>query len=235
MHVLALALTLAGCAPKADTDAKFAALEERIAKLESGAKASAPASSAEEEAATKLMNEIQEARKGGDYATAKAKLAELTGKYASTRAGKVAGRMAAEINLVGSDAKPVEAASWYTKQASLSDAPTTVLVFWEEWCPHCKREVPKLPEMQAKFKDKGVQVIALTKVTKSSTDEKVQAFIKENKLEGIPMGKEAEGAMSNAYAVTGIPAAAVVKDGKVVWRGHPAQLTDEVLTKLAAG
>jgi hypothetical protein len=41
--------------------------------------------------------------------------------------------------------------------------------------------------------------------------------------------------MSNAYAVTGIPAAAVVKGGKVVWRGHPAQLTDEVLTKLAAG
>lgn len=235
MHVLAIALLLTGCAQKAETDAKFAELEERVAKLEQGAKASAPASSEEEQAATKLMNEIQEARKGGDNAGAKAKLAELTSKYGGTRAGKAASRMAAEINLIGSDAKPIEAASWFTKSATLNDAPTTVLVFWEEWCPHCKREVPKLPEMQAKFKDKGVQVVALTKVTKSATDEKVQAFIKEHKLEGIPMGKEAEGAMSTAYAVTGIPAAAVVKGGKVVWRGHPAQLTDEVLTKLAAG
>jgi hypothetical protein len=35
--------------------------------------------------------------------------------------------------------------------------------------------------------------------------------------------------------VTGIPAAAVVKGGKVIWRGHPAQLTDDVLGKLTEG
>ena len=41
--------------------------------------------------------------------------------------------------------------------------------------------------------------------------------------------------MSSSFAVTGIPAAALVKDGKVVWRGHPARLDDALLDKLMAG
>ena len=40
--------------------------------------------------------------------------------------------------------------------------------------------------------------------------------------------------MSAAYAVSGIPAAALVKEGKVIWRGHPARLTDELLEQLLA-
>jgi hypothetical protein len=32
------------------------------------------------------------------------------------------------------------------------------------------------------------------------------------------------------FNVSGIPAAAVVKDGVVVWRGHPARLNNDILT-----
>jgi hypothetical protein len=35
--------------------------------------------------------------------------------------------------------------------------------------------------------------------------------------------------MSDYFAVSGIPAAAVIKDGKVVWRGHPGRLTDDMI------
>ena len=38
--------------------------------------------------------------------------------------------------------------------------------------------------------------------------------------------------LSGAYAVSGIPAAALVKDGKVIWRGHPSRLTDELVQQL---
>jgi len=244
MHSILIAAVLAGCAPKTDVDdlkAKVTALEEKVASMEKGgvkaapgAAAGAPAADpAQDEAATKLLTEAQEARKAGDFATAKAKIAELTSKYADTRAGKAAVRIGAEINVVGTDAQPLVVEKWFTKKkVSYDDAKTTVLVFWELWCPHCKREVPKIPEMVSKWKGKGVQVVGLTKLTKSSTEEGVMEFIKENKLEGVPMGKEQGSAMSDAFAVTGIPAAAVVQGGKVVWRGHPAQLTDDVLGKL---
>ena len=38
-----------------------------------------------------------------------------------------------------------------------------------------------------------------------------------------------DGSLSQYFNVGGIPAAAVVKDGKVVWRGHPARLSEQML------
>ena len=97
------------------------------------------------------------------------------------------------------------------------------------------RETDEFDAIMDKYKSKGLGIIALTKVTKSSTDEIVETFVKDNKL-NFPVGKEPEGGpMSAAYAVSGIPAAALVKDGKVIWRGHPARLTDDVLEKFLAG
>jgi thiol-disulfide isomerase/thioredoxin len=236
-----LLLGLAGCAQKSELDAaneRIKALEEKVASLEKapGAKGAAPAANPEEEdAAGKLMQEVQEAVKNNDYATAKTKLADLTGKYAATKAGKAAGRMASEINLIGTDAAPIEAEKWFQGNGQYAPAgKATLLVFWEVWCPHCKKELPKLAEEEGKLKEKGVQVVAMTKVTKSATDEKVEEFIKESKAR-FPIGKEKDGSMSKAFAVSGIPAAALVKDGKVIWRGHPARLDDATLDKLLAG
>jgi len=56
----------------------------------------------------------------------------------------------------------------------------------------------------------------------------VTAFLSEQKVT-YPIAKEQGDSMSKAYGVKGIPAAAVVKDGKVVWRGHPAKLTDDMI------
>jgi len=246
MLTLALA-SLIACAPKSEVDALNAKVEELTKKVETlekggGARGAAAGSAApaadpaREESATKLLTEAQEARKAMDFATAKTKLEELQKSWADTRAGKAASRIAAEVNVVGKDAPALDVEKWFTKkQAKYDTAKVNVLVFWEVWCPHCKREVPKLPELQEKWKGKGVQVMAFTKITKSATEESVQDFIKEHKLEGIPMGKEKDASLSNALAVTGIPAAAVVKDGKVVWRGHPAQLDDAAIQKLIEG
>jgi alkyl hydroperoxide reductase subunit AhpC len=142
--------------------------------------------------------------------------------------------MASEINIIGTPAAPIEADKWFQGQGDFSKSKATLLVFWEVWCPHCKKEMPKLAEEEAKWKAKGVQIVAMTKVTKSATDEKVVEFLKENKVK-FPVGKEKDGSMSKAYAVSGIPAAALVKDGKVIWRGHPARLDDATVDKLLGG
>jgi thiol-disulfide isomerase/thioredoxin len=179
------------------------------------------------------MEEAQNAMTANDYPTAKIKLQEVMDKYKTTRAGMAATKMMPEVSLIGSDAKPIEAEKWFQGKAQIGDSKATLLVFWESWCPHCKREMPKMPELQAKWKDKGLEIVSLTKVNKSATDESVTTFLKENKID-IPTAKEKDGSMSAAYAVTGVPAAAIVKDGKVIWRGHPARLTDELLGKLLA-
>ena len=69
--------------------------------------------------------------------------------------------------------------------------------------------------------------MALTKLTKSSTQEGVAQFIEQNKL-SYPIAKE-DGKTSQHFGVRGIPAAAVTKGGKVIWRGHPARISSVML------
>lgn len=246
LSILAFLVACNGPVDKKQVDdmaERVASLEKKIEELEKRPVASARPSkeapsvdpnSPEEQAATKLMQEIQQAQTAGDFATAKTKLAELQSKYAATRAGKASARMATELNLIGVDAKPLEVEKWYQGKATLTDSKATLIVFWETWCPHCQNEMPKMQPLAEKWQGKGLQVIGLTKVTKSATDEAVETFIKEKGIK-FPMAKETGGTMSQAYSVSGIPAAAIVKDGKVAWRGHPARLTDDMLEKIING
>lgn len=241
-RALPLLLLLASCGVDKrqadDMGARIDALEKKVEALEKAPASGRPttqavADSPDEKAATDLMQAVQQAQQANDYETAKTKLAELLAKYPNTRAGRASQRLSTELNLIGADAKPIEVEKWYQGQASLTDAPVTVVVFWESWCPHCKDEMPKMEPFAEKWKAKGVQVVGLTKVTKSATDDTVTKFISDNSIK-FPIGKEKEGSMSQAYSVSGIPAAAIVKGGKVVWRGHPARLTDDMMTKFTS-
>lgn len=233
-----------GCAQKKDVedlDARLKALEEKVASLDKSGGAARPGATTgpqakpeDEQAASKLMQDAQMAMKGGDYATAKDKLGSICTQYADTRACKASTKLLSEVSLIGTDAPALDVEKWYQGKASLSDSKATLLVFFEAWCPHCKEEMPKLAADESKFKSKGVQLIGVTKVTRSATDDKVMDFLKEGKV-GFPIAKEKNGSLSQAFSVTGIPAAAFIKDGKVVWRGHPAQFNDDLLAKLMAG
>jgi len=104
-----------------------------------------------------------------------------------------------------------------------------VVVFWEEWCPHCRDEMPKLQQLYAAHKADGLQVLGITKVTQTATDEKVRAYLDQNRIQ-FPVAKET-GIPSDYFNVKGIPAAAIVKGGKIVWRGHPIRLTEEIVKR----
>ncbi len=221
--------------------AEVAALEVRVERCEDqieaqalGAPAPSPTPSFEEEQeAGALLTQVHELLKALRGADAKPLLETLTTKYAGTRAGKAAARMLPEVALVGTKATPLEVEKWYQGGAPTSEPKLLMVVFFEAWCPHCKREMPKLEQQYRALKGKGFEVVALTKVTKSSTDEAVAEMLGEYEVT-YPAAKELDGNMSKAYAVTGIPAAVLIKDGVIVWRGHPARLeTKDLETFLA--
>ena len=226
--LFSLALTtLAACSDKVAQE-KIAALEERVAKLEAGkpaGAAGAAAPSPEDEAAMNLYREASQALAGGDAEGAKAKFGEIKAKYPNTKAAQAADRQLAELSVVGKDVGGMNATEWYQGSGSFTAGKANLLVFWEVWCPHCKREVPKLVETEAKFKAAGLNVVGLTSLSRGKTKEEVMQFAAENKVT-YPLGK-ADEATWQFFGVGGVPAAAVVKDGKVVWRGHPAALKDE--------
>lgn len=238
-----LVLLLAACATEDQVkklEERLAATEKKVEELEkrpASAGRTAPATPApqgtpeEEAAADKIYEGLQADMQAGKMADAKAKMEELKTKYPNTSVTARARKIGGELEVIGKDAPAsMEITKWFQGSASdvnlASDKPT-LMVFWESWCPHCKREVPELEATYEKFHGKGLQIVGVTRVTKSSTDEKVAEFIKEHKIT-FPMAKDA-GSTSAYFGVSGIPAAAVVKGGKIVWRGHPARLTDEML------
>ncbi len=235
---LLIGAVLAGGCADPDLELRVAQLESELAELKKKAEAAPPpmarptpgkkAQDPNAQAAAGLYREANQLASSGDKAAALAKLEELTTKYGGTPAGKNGAQLKRELVLVGQPAGNVQVEKWYQGSvADLSSKPT-LLVFWEVWCPHCKREVPKMEATHKTYGPKGLQVIGLTKQTRNISDEQVTEFISSNGVT-YPIAKEEGSAMSRTFAVSGIPAAAMVKDGKVVWRGHPGRLTNEMI------
>ena len=228
--VVALGVSNLSAQSSSDLAKKVADLERKLSALESRISAMEPPSPETENAARTALNQINQLVQQGKHEQAKANMNEFMSKYGKTQAARSAANLQRELAVLG---KAVPAkwgiTKWFQGEGDIDLAKngTTLLVFWEEWCPHCKREVPKMQAMYDKLKPQGLQMVGLTKITRSATDQKVQSFISGQKV-NYPIAKE-DGSLSSHFGVSGIPAAAVVKDGKVIWRGHPARLSEEMV------
>lgn len=209
-------------------------LSRQISGLQQQAKpAAAPAqpSAADEQAAAKLYEEIVDLSSVGKADEARARFKELSTKYGNTRTARRAQSLERELALMGSEAPTdYSITKWLQGEVSLPPDKPTLLVFWELWCPHCRREAPKMQQIYEKYGERGLQVIGMTRLSRDTTEDKVMSFLQEQKI-SYP-NAQVEYEVNRAFDVRGIPAAALVKDGKIIWRGHPARLTDEALDKL---
>jgi thiol-disulfide isomerase/thioredoxin len=225
---MALALLTTGCTDP-ELEARVTALETQVKNL--AVPGAATAASAEaDKAAGQLFREANDAIKSGDIKTARAKVKEVKQKYSTTRAARSAAQLEGTLEIFGKDAGSLTVEKWYgDKETTFEDGNATLVVFWEVWCPHCKREAPKLQATYEKYNSKGLNVVGLTRINKPDRAPEAMTvdFIKENNMT-YPLAKE-NGSLANRFGVQGIPAAAVVKDGKIVWRGHPAQLDDKMI------
>jgi thiol-disulfide isomerase/thioredoxin len=207
---------------------KLTAIEQKLAQPQ--AQAPPQPNPQEQAAGTKLM-EINQLVAQGEYEKARTDMVEFMKTYPNTQAAARARKLNEELAVIGKDAPAswgIE--KWFQGEKDIdlkSTSKTTLVVFWEEWCPHCRREVPKLQQVYDNLKGNGLQVVGLTKLTRNVTDEKAQSFLTEQKV-SYPVAKE-DGTLSTYFGVSGIPAAAVVKNGKVIWRGHPAMLDEAKL------
>ena len=131
-----------------------------------------------------------------------------------------------EEQIVGKNAS-LAVTEWVQGEDTLEAHEATLLVFFEEWCPHCKREVPKLQQKVDTYGEQGFGIIGVTQLTRNTPPAKMQKFLEGNGVK-FAIAKD-DGTMSKHYGVSGVPAAAMVKDGKVVWRGHPANLNDAMI------
>ncbi|KAF1081353.1 MAG: hypothetical protein GQF41_2159 [Candidatus Rifleibacterium amylolyticum] len=126
------------------------------------------------------------------------------------------------------DAPEVTAGTWInTDSFKLSDHKDKIVIveFWATWCPPCRTSIPHLKTLYNEYKDKGVVLVSLSQEPADTINE----F---NKKAGMNWIIGAESSAGSAYGVTGIPAAFIVVDGKIVWNGHPMAGLDAKVKEL---
>jgi thiol-disulfide isomerase/thioredoxin len=183
----------------------------------------------EEQTAKALLDQVNAALLSLDVETAKATYATLTADYSNTQAAKQGKRIEAELAVIGKPAGELTVVQWYHGEATMNDGAATLLVFWEKWCSHCKREVPILEQTYQSYQGRGLNLVGLTKASRGVTDADINQFITEKGI-SYPIAKD-DGTLSSRFAIRGIPAAVLIKDNQVIWRGHPARISADMLER----
>ena len=161
----------------------------------------APAAAVDEDREFGYFQAYMQAYQAGDYAGMAEALVRFKGQpliskqaYDATRNATRSLEHAGE--LLPSDA--FDQVQWLQGSADLGGA--QLLVFAEQWCPHCRREVPGLPAFAAEHQ---LDLVLLTRLSHSSTEEKMMAWVAEAGLTG-PVGKTSS--LADSLGVRGVPA-----------------------------
>ena len=135
-------------------------------------------------------------------------LASMLGCYA----GCYSGSRPARIGSVAPDFTVQD--SDHSVSLSQFHGKVVVLIFWATWCPPCIEETPSMVRMQARMKEKGVVVLAV------SIDEDGAAyhkFLKDYSVNMVTVRDEAR-KTSNLYGTFGWPESYVIDRNGLIRR-----------------
>ena len=148
---------------------------------------------------------------------------------AAARNSESTGRAPHEAALplcVGDKAPELRIAKWVKGEAVKAFEPGKVYLveFWATWCPPCRRSIPLLTDLQAKFQDKGLVVIGVSSQETSGLSD-VEPFVrKQAERMAYSVAWDDENRTARGYleasGIDGIPTAFLInQDGRIAWIG----------------
>jgi thiol-disulfide isomerase/thioredoxin len=100
--------------------------------------------------------------------------------------------------------------------------------FWATWCPPCRKSIPHLNEIYSKYKAQGLQIVGIT-----DEDERTVKKFQEKIPMDYNVAINTPQSIYKQFGIDEIPTAFLVdKSGKVVWTGHPMELSESELQKV---
>lgn len=103
------------------------------------------------------------------------------------------------------------------------------LNFWATWCKPCEREMPYMNDQRQKYKDQGVEIIA---VNVGESEVAVKEFAKRHQLD-FPIVLDREQQVTTAYGVNPLPITFLIdKSGNVVYVHRGEIPTEQVVIDL---
>jgi TolA-binding protein/peroxiredoxin len=167
-----------------------------------------------------------------DVEGAEKALREIMDRYPETSLAGKARQKLEGLELVGSQAPPLQIKEWIGEappEGDLYRGKLTLLSFWAIWCPHCKRNIPKIERLLETYATKGVSVVGVTREKEGQGVDKIKEFIDSHPMD-YPTGVDDDGKTSQEMAVKSIPCiVAVDSQGRIRWHGHPDRLSGKVI------
>ena len=107
-----------------------------------------------------------------------------------------------------------------------------IIECWASWCGPCMQVIPHIEQLWQTLKGEQVHVIGVN-VVERHTPEAIRALLaKQTTPPTYALVADHGNNLKRYLKFTGIPFAVVVRDGEVIWRGHPARLTVRLLRSL---
>lgn len=140
---------------------------------------------------------------------------------------------------VGSPAPPLKISRWVKGSPITGFDPAKVYVveFWAPWCKYCCENIPLTTKLAAQYKGKAVFIGMAVRPKSDNYPQQITEFVKQwDKSIGYRVAVDDSLNTTNklwmkASKQKGIPAAFIVKSGRIAWFGHPVYL-EESLTKI---
>jgi len=135
-------------------------------------------------------------------------------------------------NKIGDPAPALVITDWLKGSAvQVDDSKKTLVVeFWATWCGPCIQLAPHVSGLQTKYKSKGVVFVGVTWEEKDV----VKKFLKEmgNKINytiALDKDEQTKAKYLEAFGLPGIPHSFIIKNGKILWYGHPLEVENILL------
>ena len=129
--------------------------------------------------------------------------------------GLRAGAMAPELTTTLADGSTYQLADLHGNPIRLADlrGKAVWINFWTTWCPPCQSEVPILRELSERYRDRGLELIAISIQETSPAD--VQAYADRYQLE-YTIGFDGSGAIFHEYKAYGLPTQIFIRPDGVI-------------------
>lgn len=123
---------------------------------------------------------------------------------------------------------------WLVGQAPQAWAKDEVYVLecWASWCGPCVRAMPHVENLWQALKDEGIHIIGVNVSDRLKNDQIVAFLQKQPVPPTYPIVVDRANRLRQTLKFQGIPYACAVRNGVVVWTGHPGSLTAERLRSL---
>lgn len=90
------------------------------------------------------------------------------------------------------------------------------LDFWASWCKPCRKSFPWMNALQAKYRDKGLQIVA---VNVDSDPEQVKRFLEKYPADFI-VAYDPDGKLASQYQVKGMPSSYLIDQQGNIHASH---------------